>query len=301
MRWLSLIPMIACSAPERHLLRPNALVLADQGRVHVSDLHHKRVVSFDGVGKFQSEFGEPGLGEDQLWIVWALAFDTPGGLILANHRLRALDSQESFWEVKRFEDGRQRSVRALTKRSGEPVGWVEAMERAPGGGWLLADSEEGVLLHFDQHWACSGIWADAPGGEPLDSPKDLRWDGADLWVLEQHAHRVRRLSPAGEEQARFGQLGPEAGQLSFPSALTSCRGRWVAVADMGNRRVQRFDLQGQYMDGFEPQAAGPDQPTQLMDIATDSDCQRLYLVDSKGNRVLVTTPRGELLEVLDTW
>jgi hypothetical protein len=38
-----------------------------------------------------------------------------------------------------------------------------------------------------------------------------------------------------------------------------------------------------------------------MDLAVSPDCSRLYLVDSKGNRVLVTTPDGHVLQTLDRW
>ena len=42
-------------------------------------------------------------------------------------------------------------------------------------------------------------------------------------------------------------------------------------------------------------------PKQLMDLAVSPDCERLYLVDSKGNRVLVTTVDGEVLLEISSW
>ena len=87
----------------------------------------------------------------------------------------------------------------------------------------------------------------------------------------------------------------EPGALSFPSAIAVCAGAWFAVADLGNHRVQRFDLDGRFLDAFAPDRAGADQPVQLLSLDVSPDCERLYLADSKGDRVLVTRPDGEVL------
>ena len=52
---------------------------------------------------------------------------------------------------------------------------------------------------------------------------------------------------------------------------------------------------------FEPAPAGPKQPLQLLDVTVSPSCDRLYLVDSKGGRVLITTPEGKLIHTIAKW
>ena len=91
------------------------------------------------------------------------------------------------------------------------------------------------------------------------------------------------------------------GPPRFPSAIAVCPDQWYAIADYGNHRVQRYGVDGAWLGEFAPDDAGPDRLGQLMDLAVSPTCDRLYLVDSKGDRVLVTTPDGQLLHVLDRW
>ncbi len=105
----------------------------------------------------------------------------------------------------------------------------------------------------------------------------------------------------GDEQERFGAEGTSPGQLRFPQAVASCPGRWVAVADLGNHQVVRFDWSGRHLGSFAPEPAGPKKPPQIVHIEVSADCGRMYVVDSKGSRVLVTTPEGEVLQTLASW
>jgi hypothetical protein len=119
-------------------------------------------------------------------------------------------------------------------------------------------------------------------------------------VIEKSRHRVSRMTSGGAEERVLLQ-DEGHGPPSFPTALAVCRDEWFAVADLGNHRVQRYTIDGRWLGGFVPEPAGPDQPVQLLDLALSADCGRLYLVDSKGDRVLVTDPEGEVLQVLSRW
>jgi hypothetical protein len=177
---------------------------------------------------------------------------------------------------------------------------VESLLPVEGGGWYVADSELDAIIRYDQAWRPVRVWsAPEPGPlgkeQPFRGLASLRRVGDGFWTAEQDLHQVRRLDAQFRQILAFGEEGEAPGQLRFPQDVAVCPDRWVAVADLGNYRVQRFDLEGRFLDGFEPAPAGPTQPVQLLELLLSQDCTRLYLVDSKGDRVLVTTPHGEVL------
>ncbi|MEZ4236383.1 MAG: hypothetical protein R3F59_09520 [Myxococcota bacterium] len=188
----------------------------------------------------------------------------------------------------------------LDGRTLQPNGWIDAVAPGRGGGWIVADSANGELVEVDREGRRSGTYGGIP--RPDAAPSALEPDGDDLWVLEQSRHRLTRLGRGGVRQPLALQDDGE-GLPRFPSAAAVCRAQgWVAIADFGNHRVQRFALaDGAALGAFAPAEAGPDRPVQLMDLAVSPDCSKLYLVDSKGDRLLVTTPEGELLREVHAW
>ena len=123
-----------------------------------------------------------------------------------------------------------------------------------------------------------------------------------MWIIEQFDNRIRHLDADGTQQLVFGAEGARPGELRFPKALDVCASEgWIAVADLGNYRLQRFDMSGVFIDGFEPPPRDDDSPVQLMDVELSADCSSMVLVDSKGDRVLLTEPDGTIFGVLDRW
>jgi len=294
---------VGCQESPTSLARPNLIRRAGDGVIHVSDFHHQRIVRFDPTGTFRSAFGERGLGEGQLWQVWGLLVESPDRIQVINQRITAPGAQTTLWEVKTFEQEREQAVHPLyipTVQSQDEV-WLAGLTRGFDGGYLVLDQSVRVIHHFDASWRHRGQGTAPGGGEPFQAPTCIRRKGEDIWVVDQYAHQVLRLGRDGRLLAVIGEEGTGPGQLRFPFAVDVCPGRWVAVADMGNYRVQRFDLAGRYLDGFEPAGVDVHSPVQLLDVLVTPTCDRLYLVDSKGNRVLVTTPQGNVLQTLHGW
>jgi len=307
--WGALLPLLpllllgaACETSPRDLRRPSLVALSEDGQIHVADFHHHRIVSFDAAGHFLRELGSRGLGEGQLWQPWALLAPAPGELLVVQERPRSLKDATTVWELKHFREGSEVARHDLAPPGTEGPRWMEGLALAPGGGYWFTDQQRGVVLRFDAQWQFLGSWsAPVGGGEPFASPGVLLREGEEVWLVETFAHRVRRLDAAGRELVAFGEEGSQPGQLRFPQSLGVCPGQWVAVADLGNRRVQRFDRSGRYLDGFRPQPAAAELPLQLVDVKVSADCQRLFLVDSKGGRLLITRPDGEVLQVVNRW
>ncbi len=309
---LAAILLAACDEAPRALERPNRILLDAQGQLHVSDFHHQRVVVFDQDDQPAGIYGAQGLGPGGLWQVRALASGPGPGIWLANQRIRSADDEDTVWEVKNFVEGKEREAWVIPPVEDVESQWVEAMIAMPGGDWLVVDSGHDGLIRYDEAWQIQEVWA-APTGLVAPSedtpPAPLPFLGVSsatlagdqLWVVEQRGHRVRLLDLQGRQIMAFGHEGRQPGELRFPQAIAVCPERWLMVADLGNYRVQRFDLEGRFMDGFEPEPAVEGEAVQLLDLTLSADCERTFLVDSKGSRVLVTTPTGEVLRSWDRW
>lgn len=92
----------------------------------------------------------------------------------------------------------------------------------------------------------------APGGAlvavwPGYAPREMKWgpDGV-LWVVI--GNTIRKWDRNGNDVGGFGQTGAGPGEFQVPRAIDfDAQGRAV-VLDAGNNRVQRFTLDGQYID-----------------------------------------------------
>jgi len=290
MLWLA---WLACAPPEPEgLSRPNVLAVGGDGSVYVSDFGHDRIVELEPDGTVVRSFGSRGLGVGELWRVYALAVDHDGSLLVANRRPEDPTSSDgNTWEVKRFVNGKQTEVIPFEGHFTSRSHTMHALDVRDDGSLLVANPAGGELFLLDDQGRYLGAFGGALRSDAAPHALDVQGDVA--WVVDQRSHRLVRVGSSGERHValRYG----DAGGLSFPSAVAVCPDRWVAVADLGNHQVQRFDLDGAYLGSFAPERAGPDQPVQLLSMAVSADCSRLYLADSKGDRVLVTTPEGEVL------
>lgn len=291
--------LLLAGCAESSLSRPNAVALSE-GLIHVSDFHNQRIVTFDEDGRFVSTVGQKGLSGDGLWGVWGLLADGDT-LHVLNLRPTSRKDDTSILEVKTFEGGRMTSVVPLLLEDGTAADWTDGFAQTEAG-WQLTSLEENALLSFAADGRLTGRLTTPAGGQPLKTPYTVHGEADGLWVIEQFNNRIRHLSLDGSERMSFGEEGAQPGALRFPKALDVCdQGGWLAVADLGNYRVQRFDLSGRFLDGFEPPDSSRDKPLQLMDVALSADCSRMVLVDSKGDRVLVAEPDGTIFGELSQW
>jgi len=292
-----LLLLLGCA--ETSLSRPNAAVLAD-GLIHVSDFHNQRIVTFDEDGRFVSTIGRKGLSGDGLWEVWGLLADG-ADLHVLNTRPISHDNDDSIVEVKTFRDGRLVSIKQLIPEASSDLDWSDGFVKTAQG-WMVASLSDDALLAFSADGALSHQITTPGSGQALHAPTGIHGEEDGIWVIEQFDNRIRHLAVDGTQRLVFGIEGAEPGELRFPKALDVCTaGGWMAVADLGNYRLQRFDLAGAFLDGFEPPPRDDDSPVQLMDVELSADCTSMALVDSKGDRVLLAEPDGTIFNSLDRW
>jgi uncharacterized protein (TIGR03663 family) len=203
----------------------------------------------------------------------------------------------------------------------------------PAGEIAVADTWGGRVVVFDgagrllAAWGRFGALAGAPGGSPdeaeretplLYGPRGLVFDASGaLLVADTGNRRLLRFSPAGEllEAIDRGAEGPGDPRFSEPVGLALEADGSLLVADAWNRRIQRLRTGGERVDGLGP---GPDAvadpaepvvarwrvPGWFSTLPEDKPYLavgprgRIYATDPESGRVLVFTPRGELVEAL---
>ncbi len=134
----------------------------------------------------------------------------------------------------------------------------------------------------------------------------LAIDGT-AFVVDSRSDVVRVFNSEGEWLFDVGGSGDGDGQLSFPSAITihypggPRHDGELLVADLGNARVQVFDLQGRFLRGFgQPIEAFSTQWQgrfgKLQSLAVD-ESGRLHAVDTYTSKIQILDPgSGEFLD-----
>ena len=98
----------------------------------------------------------------------------------------------------------------------------------------------------------------------------------------------------GHIQTVIGRTGGAPGQFRGPAGVAIGPDGTLYVADMGNGRIQEFDLQGRLLGGFGAFAAGAAslQAPSAVAVAPDGT---LYVVDAAQDAVLHFSRMGDFL------
>ena len=100
--------------------------------------------------------------------------------------------------------------------------------------------------------ASASVWTPstsfgAPGLNPAGI--DIDPDG-NLWVANGNNNNIVKFSPAGDVLLTAGGFGVGPGQINLATALAVGPNRVVYVGDIGNSRVDEFDLNGNFLGSF---------------------------------------------------
>ena len=108
-------------------------------------------------------------------------------------------------------------------------------------------------------------------------------------VLAESAGNVVMLKELGNKRKRFGKCagGSANGQFLKPTAVAFVPDvLQIIVADTGNHRIQKFDLQGQLVDGVGSMGQRECQFDKLVAITIDSK-KRVYVAEAGNSRIQV--------------
>ncbi len=123
------------------------------------------------------------------------------------------------------------------------------------GNVYVADQLSFVVEKFSAAGAYLGQWGSYGGGHGQFGPiGGLATDAAgNVYVVDSEHNRIEKFSPSGEFIKDWGRFGSELGQFNFGSSLNPTQppgggiavyGSYVYVADSGNDRIERFNLEG---------------------------------------------------------
>jgi DNA-binding beta-propeller fold protein YncE len=126
----------------------------------------------------------------------------------------------------------------------------------------------------------------------LRYPRALCFDHRDdLIIADTGNNRVIIVSPDGRLLNEFGGYGWTDGRMDGPSDVRVYEGFYIYVVDEGNRRVVRYDLEGNYLDEIlsEGEAGSP------VSMAV-SQAGGLLVVDTDSQSVLAFSQFEEATE-----
>ncbi len=164
------------------------------------------------------------------------------------------------------------------------------------GSLLVASYAGGELIRLDANGTLVERYEG--GLEGFDRPFDILPTADDrLLVSEFQSDRISVLSMAGYNRGyrveTWGETGRKEGQFLGPQYMAlSTDGDFVYISDWGNRRVAKWNLDGQHILSLEAggRFEGFDGPS---GIACDGD--RVYVADSLRGTVDVFDPSGNYL------
>lgn len=125
----------------------------------------------------------------------------------------------------------------------------------------------------------------------FNRPTDVAWDAAgNIFVSDGYGNsHVVKFSPLGDFVKEWGTQGTEAGQFRTPHSIAVDAKGNVYVGDRGNRRIQVFDNDGNYLKEFTSAGA----PWAI--CITPGPNQFLYSSDAAPGRIYKLDLNGKLL------
>ena len=163
------------------------------------------------------------------------------------------------------------------------------------GGFFVTSYGSNQVLAFNSNGALTNRLVG--GLEGFNHPFDLKLAGNGyLYVTEFNGDSITRCTPDGRELTVFGESGRGEGQLLGPQYLAVDEKNFIYVTDSGNRRVVKFDSEGNYILSFGEKSynfRGFKNPTGI-------ECfdGRVYVADAKYANISVFDYSGNYLAEL---
>ena len=154
----------------------------------------------------------------------------------------------------------------------------------------IMDLEGNVLQEFGQFGSEPGQ-LNEPWGVAVAS------DGT-FYIADTWNHRIQHLDQQGNVMHIWGQFGETGGQLGQPSVFWGPRdvaidtAGHVYVTDTGNKRVQKFDAEGNFLGQFGGEGTAPGQLSEPVGITIAPD-GTIYVADTWNQRVQSFTAEGQ--------
>lgn len=115
-----------------------------------------------------------------------------------------------------------------------------------------------------------------------------------VYVVDQGRTRIARFQPAAENFSRiWGANGTNPGEFRDSTGI-AIGNNLVFVADLGNGRIQVFDLEGQFVRQWEI-PTWERTSSEFPDVAFDEQTKTVYVTSPKTNEVLAFDENGSTM------
>jgi len=177
---------------------------------------------------------------------------------------------------------------------------------APDGTLYVADTAQHRVWHITPQGMVLGSIGGL-GAEPgqFSEPWGVAVDAAgNVYVADTWNHRVQKFDANGHFLAQWGTAtqvaGLAAGQSSFfgPRGVAVGPDNQIYVTDTGNKRVQVFTADGQFVREFGASGTAPGQFNEPVGVAVDA-AGEVFVADMWNLRMQVFSPSSMVLRLWD--
>lgn len=265
---------------KKQLIRPQAIVSDEAGRIFVSDVGRSAIFVFDTLnGKFDIwDWARPG---EQFTSPIGVAVDTDGSLLVADAGLGAvirLDAQGNPIDEIGASQLQRPTGLALDTLNGE---------------LYVADTTAHQVKVFDQAGDLLRVIG-GPGTGPgqFNRPVYLSFVRNKLYVSDTLNARVQVFKPDGELLRVIGERGLYLGNLTHPKGVAADSDGNVYVTEAFYDYLLIFDQQGQFLLPLGGRGQKPGQFFLPAGVWRD-ESDKIYVADMFNQRVIVLQYLGD--------
>jgi DNA-binding beta-propeller fold protein YncE len=193
------------------------------------------------------------------------------------------------------------SVLGIGQRAEGVLRFPEAVALDPQGDVFVADQLSYVVQKFSAAGAFETEWGSYGGGRGQFGPiGGLATDAAgDVYVVDSSHNRIEKFDANGSFITSWGHSGSAIGQFRFfssqnpsqpPGGGIAVAGSYVYVADSGNNRIERFNLEGGEAIAWGVKGEGPGQFSYPRGVAANAS--EVLVADDDNHRIEKFDPNG---------
>jgi len=161
------------------------------------------------------------------------------------------------------------------------------------GNIYVADTINHRLQKFDAGGGFLAKWGSKGDGDgQFNEPWGLAVDkDGNVYVADTWNHRIQKFAPDGKFLLKWGSFGDTRGAAGGtpsvfygPRAIAIDKDGNILVTDTGNKRVQKFDPNGQFLAQFGGVGSLDGQFSEPVGLAVDKD-GKIYVADTWNRRI----------------